>query len=127
MCLILFIFSENGSIEFDEFLEILRCAGSQNTEHPTSKSTSVPAKNNTTFTETTNVSNNVDRTVKTNMRVLFEQFDKDNDGRITKTELNFVMKNLFPDEIITDRDLDDMLRAADLDKNGFIDFDGNCK
>lgn len=58
------------------------------------------------------------------MRVMFEQFDKDNDGKITKHELNFVMQNLFPDEVITDRDIDDMLRAADLDQNGFIDFDG---
>ncbi len=40
------------------------------------------------------------------MRLLFEQFDKDNDGKITKTELNFVMKNLFPDEVITEKDID---------------------
>ncbi len=38
-----------------------------------------------------------------NMKLIFEQFDKDNDGKITKNELNFVMSNLFPDEIITDK------------------------
>ena len=58
------------------------------------------------------------------MKILFEQFDKDNDGKITKHELNFVMCNLFPDEVITERDINDMLHAADMDKNGFIDFDG---
>ena len=58
------------------------------------------------------------------MRLLFEQFDKDNDGKIDKPELNFVMQNLFPEEVITEEDIDDMLRAADLDQNGFIDFDG---
>ena len=64
--------------------------------------------------------------VKSNMKLIFEQFDKDNDGRITKHELNFVMCNLFPDETITEQDIDDMLRAADLDNNGFIDFEGIC-
>ena len=58
------------------------------------------------------------------MRIIFEQFDKDNDGKIIKQELNFVMQNLFPEETITEKDIDDMLRAADLDQNGFIDFDG---
>ena len=58
------------------------------------------------------------------MRIMFEQFDKDNDGKITRPELNFVMRNLFPDEVITDQDISVMLHAADLDRNGFIDFDG---
>ena len=59
-----------------------------------------------------------------NMKLMFEQFDKDNDGRITKHELNFVMCNLFPEETITEQDISDMLKAADLDNNGFIDFEG---
>jgi Ca2+-binding EF-hand superfamily protein len=59
-----------------------------------------------------------------NMKLIFEQFDKDNDGKITKNELNFVMSNLFPDEIITEQDIEIMLHAADLDKNGSIDFEG---
>lgn len=109
--------NKNGSIEFEEFLEILRCAGQVGED---SRLTSKSSKN---IVQTTNVSNTTDRSVKTNMRVMFEQFDKDNDGKITKHELNFVMQNLFPDEVITDRDIDDMLRAADLDQNGFIDFD----
>lgn len=61
-------------------------------------------------------------TAKENMRLIFEQFDKDNDGKITKNELNFVMCNLFPDEEITENDINEMLDAADLDRNGFIDF-----
>ena len=62
--------------------------------------------------------------LKKNMKLIFEQFDKDNDGKITKHELNFVMRNLFPDEVITEQDIKVMLIAADLDNNGFIDFEG---
>lgn len=62
--------------------------------------------------------------VRANTKLMFEQFDKDNDGKITRNELNFVMCNLFPDETITSQDIDEMLHAADLDNNGFIDFEG---
>ncbi len=65
--------------------------------------------------------------LKNNMKLIFEQFDKDNDGKITKHELNFVMRNLFPDEVITEQDIKVMLIAADLDNNGFIDFEGKTK
>lgn len=65
--------------------------------------------------------------MKANMKLIFEQFDKDHDGRITRHELNFVMSNLFPDEEITEQDINNMLKAADLDNNGFIDFDGTTK
>lgn len=146
--------NKNGSIEFEEFLEILRCAGAQNSasentlveskqKNTVSNLSSKPTynqnnqnlnNNHTNTNESKNSTNSItinlensnncdpDR-VKTNMRIMFEQFDKDNDGKITKPELHFVMRNLFPDEVITDRDIDVMLRAADLDQNGFIDFD----
>lgn len=118
---------ENGSIEFDEFLEILRCAASGNEDSNTSSSKStnnytIKATNENLTSSKPPQITNASR-VKTDMRLIFEQFDKDMDGKITKHELNFVMQNLFPEEVITDRDIDEMLHAADLDKNGFIDFD----
>lgn len=63
--------------------------------------------------------------MKANMKLIFDQFDKDHDGKITRNEINFVMSNLFPDEEITEQDINSMLKAADLDNNGFIDFEGN--
>ena len=114
------------SYEFDEFLEILRCAGAQNAaDHSSSDFAKYKSDcDNQRNSNIVNQNNQNNERVKTNMRIIFEQFDKDNDGKIIKQELNFVMQNLFPEETITEKDIDDMLRAADLDQNGFIDFDG---
>jgi Ca2+-binding EF-hand superfamily protein len=139
--------NRNGKIEFNEFINILKSAGAvANTPPPStspsfvnnmasnyygqqkiSNSTNSSNMNNhhdyyrNANDATTNSSNDP---VKSNMQQLFDQFDKDHDGKITKNELRFVMCNLFPDEVITDQDITDMLHAADLDKNGFIDFEG---
>lgn len=80
--------------------------------------------NNNIINDSNSNLNEFSDVVKQNMKLLFEQFDKDNDGKITKHELNFVMCNLFPDEVITEQDIDEMLGAADLDSNGYIDFEG---
>lgn len=142
---------ENGSIEFDEFLNILKSAAAQTAIESSSNQNLInnygDSSHNETFLRTTvnksqhqsaspaykknevvdydmnQFKSDFSDLVKSNMKLIFEQFDKDNDGKITKNELNFVMCNLFPDEVITEQDIDEMLRAADLDNNGFIDFD----
>lgn len=145
-------FIENGSIEFDEFLNILKSAAAQTAIESSSNQNLINNNNygdsshNETYLRTTvnksqsaspaaykknevvdydmnQFKSDFSDLVKSNMKLIFEQFDKDNDGKITKNELNFVMCNLFPDEVITEQDIDEMLRAADLDNNGFIDFD----
>jgi Ca2+-binding EF-hand superfamily protein len=143
--------NRNGKIEFNEFINILKSAGAVSATPPPSTSTSfvnnyvnsnnIQKLNTTSYSSSYN-NHNDDATkinfdlnssssntsgdlVKSNMRQLFDHFDKDHDGKITKHELNFVMCNLFPDEVITDQDINEMLHAADIDKNGFIDFDGN--
>ncbi len=87
------------------------------TRQATSATNTTPSNNNSNYVRNADVA-------QLNIKLLFDQFDKDNDGKISKNELRFVMCNLFPDEVITDEDINEMLQAADLDRNGFIEFDG---
>ena len=50
-------------------------------------------------------------------------FDKDGDGTISATELRYVMANL--GEKMTDEEIDEMLREADTDGDGKIDYEGS--
>lgn len=128
--------NQNGTIEFEEFLNILKSAALQSpsstTITPTTRKASPIVQVKSTKSIATNTTNHFNNTntitlnghgILSNMKIMFEQFDKDNDGRITKNELNFVMCNLFPDETISEQDINDMLKAADLDNNGYIDFE----
>ena len=49
-------------------------------------------------------------------------FDKDNDGYISALELSYVMTNL--GEKLTDDEVIDMIREADLDGDGKVNFTG---
>lgn len=51
----------------------------------------------------------------------FEYFDKDHDGRISEKELEEVMVKL--DSRLTRKELKDMMAMADINRDGFIDFD----
>jgi len=54
-------------------------------------------------------------------RAAFNVFDKDGSGTISADELRQVMKSL--GENLTDEEIDEMIREADKDKNGTIDYD----
>nr|CAD2126650.1 unnamed protein product [Meloidogyne enterolobii] len=54
------------------------------------------------------------------LREAFQVFDKDNDGFISPFELRFVMQNLGED--LTDFEVKEMIREADLDGDGKVNF-----
>lgn len=57
------------------------------------------------------------------LRIVFQVFDQDNNGYITKDELRKAMEKL--NYFVTDHELDELMREADLNKDGQVNYDGN--
>ncbi|XP_049858982.1 calmodulin-like isoform X2 [Schistocerca gregaria] len=55
------------------------------------------------------------------LREAFKVFDKNNDGLISNSELRHVMTNL--GEKLSDEEVDDMIREADLDGDGMVNYE----
>ncbi|XP_044002135.1 calmodulin-A-like isoform X2 [Aphidius gifuensis] len=55
------------------------------------------------------------------LREAFRVFDKNNDGLISSTELRHVMTNL--GEKLSEEEVDDMIKEADLDGDGMVNYD----
>ena len=56
------------------------------------------------------------------IREAFRIFDRDGNGLISANELRQIMANL--GEKLTDEELDEMMREADLNGDGHIDYQG---
>ena len=52
-------------------------------------------------------------------------FDKDGNGYISAAELRHVMTNL--GEKLTDEEVDEMIREADIDGDGQVNYDGESR
>ena len=58
------------------------------------------------------------------VELLFSRvFDKNNDGLISSKELRHVMTNL--GEKLSEEEVDDMIKEADLDGDGMVNYEGN--
>lgn len=63
-----------------------------------------------------------DRDSEEEIREAFKVFDKDNNGVISAAELRHVMTNL--GETLTDEEVDEMIREADVNGDGQINYEG---
>lgn len=62
-----------------------------------------------------------DHDAEEELREAFKIFDRNEDGFISASELRLVMTNL--GEKLTDEEIDDMIREADFDKDGVINYE----
>ena len=66
----------------------------------------------------------VEEDLERDIRIAFRIFDRDGSGKINARELRDVMIMNLGEEHVEDEDVDEILRQADVNKDGLIDYEG---
>ena len=66
----------------------------------------------------------VEHDLQADVRQAFRMFDRDGSGTVSALELRQVMMNL--GEKLTETEVDEMMREADIDGDGEINYEGIC-
>lgn len=67
----------------------------------------------------------VEHDLQADVRQAFRMFDRDGNGTVSAGELRRVMMNL--GEKLTEAEVDEMMREADIDGDGEINYEGSCQ
>jgi calcium-dependent protein kinase len=70
-------------------------------------------------------SQQMSKTEETRIRQVFNSFDKDNNGQVTKEELIDILLYIYGDCKRVYKEADQIFRNIDLDNNGTIEYNGN--
>ncbi|KAF0986051.1 hypothetical protein HZS_6169 [Henneguya salminicola] len=118
--------SGSGRLSYKELENVLRCLGKIFTLAELSELTVQIGKTEQdtfTFEDFSIVCDQIKRDIsnsKDTVKTAFKVFDKDNDGFISSSELRQVLTTL--GEKLTPEEANELIREADLDGNGRIDY-----
>jgi len=123
------IFDKNkdGSISVSELEKILKSLGEKATRDEVKQMVAKVDKDgdgNISFDEFVALMATAKSSSDAEMRQAFDVFDSDHSGKISREELRQVMKTL--GENVTEDQLNDMLKAADINEDGEISFEEFC-
>ncbi|ESN94228.1 hypothetical protein HELRODRAFT_164028 [Helobdella robusta] len=125
-CFTLFDKDADGQISCQELGTVIRSLGQNPTEAEVQEIIkNIIRKNSFSLSELVQVMSRFSsdpRNKEEEIRDAFRVFDRDNTGVISAAELRHVMTNI--GEKLLDKEVDEMIREIDVDKDGQINYEG---
>ena len=117
---------KDGTITAKELAKVMRSLNQDPSEHELNEMISevdVDGNGHIDFEEFVHLMNRRSKEIDTEDEVInaFRVFDKEGNGLISSTELRHVMTTL--GDQLTDDEVDEMIREADIDGDGFINYE----